>query len=140
MRPPAEFETARLRLRAPRIEDADAIFREYAADSEVTRYMIWVPHQSVDSVCESLKTTLQRWEDGTEFSWVIEEQTGSGANGMISASVRKHKVGIGYALARRCWNRGYMIEVVSAVCDIENIGPTLRREADCEAILRSFPQ
>lgn len=157
MRPPAEFETARLHLRAPRIEDADAIFREYAADSEVTRYMIWVPHESVDSVREFLKTALQHWEDGTEFSWVIKERTGSGAIGMISTGVRAHKVGIGYVLARRCWNRGYMTEVVSAVsdwllsqsgvyrvwavCDIENIGSARALEKsgfDCEGTLRRW--
>lgn len=138
IRPPSEFNTPRLHLRVAEIDDAESIFEEYAADQEVTRYMTWVPHTSSDSVVEFLKALTQRHEDGMEFSWVIEKPDTGRAFGMIGVFVREHKAGLGYVLAKRFWNRGYMTEVISvvsdwllsqpeifrvwAVCDTENSG------------------
>ena len=45
LRPPDTFETARLRLRRPRMEDAPAIYARYASDTDVTRYLPWRPHR-----------------------------------------------------------------------------------------------
>ena len=38
---PDLIETERLRLRQPRVTDAEIIFESYATDPEVCRYMIW---------------------------------------------------------------------------------------------------
>ncbi len=48
MRPPELFTTERLTLRPPRPADAEAIFRAYATDPEVTRYLTWAPHRTVE--------------------------------------------------------------------------------------------
>jgi ribosomal-protein-alanine N-acetyltransferase len=39
--------TSGLRLRPPALTDAEAIFRGYAHDPEISRYMIWCPHRSI---------------------------------------------------------------------------------------------
>ena len=41
--PPEMFATQQLVLRRPRLSDADDIFDDYAADPEVTRYVIGRP-------------------------------------------------------------------------------------------------
>jgi len=138
IQPPNEFETQQLHLRVPQVEDADAIFEEYAADPDVTRYMTWVPHESSDSVAAFLEALLQRHSEGTEFSWAIETPGQPRAIGMISVRVKGHKADIGYVLAKGHWNQGYMTEAISAisewllsqesiyrvwaVCDTENPG------------------
>jgi RimJ/RimL family protein N-acetyltransferase len=135
---PETLTTAQLKLRVPRIEDADAIFEEYAADPDVTRYMTWVPHETAETVATFLRDALGRHADGSEFSWVIEKSLEPGAIGMISARVRGHKADIGYCLTKKLWNQGYMTEAIVAirdwllsqpsiyrvwaVCDTENIG------------------
>ena len=43
MKPPEKFETERLILRKPRMDDAPEIFTSYAQDLEVTRY---IPHSA----------------------------------------------------------------------------------------------
>lgn len=41
------IETDRLLLRPFVIEDAKAMFENWAADSEVTRYLMWQPHKDI---------------------------------------------------------------------------------------------
>ena len=48
MKPPATIETARLRLRTPTMDDADAIFTTYARDAEATRYVSFRTHRSAE--------------------------------------------------------------------------------------------
>jgi len=44
---PERVETARLVLRRPRFEDAEAIFVRYASDPEVTRFVGFPTHRSI---------------------------------------------------------------------------------------------
>jgi hypothetical protein len=44
---PATLTGARIRLRAPHVDDADAMFGGLASDPEVTRYLSWIPHRGV---------------------------------------------------------------------------------------------
>lgn len=135
---PTEFQTERLLLRTPLVSDAGAIFDEYAADPEVTRYTTWVPHNGSGTVSAFLEELEKRRDVGTEFSWVVTKPDEDRPFGMIGARVRGHMVDIGYVLAKRLWNQGLMTEVIStvsdwmltqpeiyrvwAVCDTENIG------------------
>ena len=102
---PAEFTTPRLHLRVPRIADADAIFEEYAADPDVTRYMTWVPHREVGTVAKFLSELELRHNNGAEFSWVIAMPGEQRPFGMIGALPSEPSV-------LRVW----------AVCDTENPG------------------
>lgn len=45
--PPQIIETHRLKLRSPYLEDAPAIFEQYAQDREVTKYMTWQLHSNI---------------------------------------------------------------------------------------------
>jgi [ribosomal protein S5]-alanine N-acetyltransferase len=42
----------RVRLRMPRVEDAEAMFTDPTSDPELTRYLSWTPHPNVDSTPE----------------------------------------------------------------------------------------
>jgi RimJ/RimL family protein N-acetyltransferase len=135
--PPAVFETSRLRLRPPVLEDARAIFEEYATDPEVTRYLTWVPHETAETVAEFLEFLLSRAGSGEACSWVLTSRSADRAIGMLDARVLGHEVDIGYVLGRRHWGQGYMSEAVAeltewmvsqpdifrvwAVCDVETI-------------------
>ena len=51
------METKRLVLRPYVIEDADAMFRNWANDPQVTKYLSWEPHKDV----EEIKQILEGW-------------------------------------------------------------------------------
>jgi len=71
MTPPDSLETARLVLRKPRLDDAPLIFRIYGQDPEVTRYLMWQPHQDVQDAQAAVKRFLSGWELGTQLCWLI---------------------------------------------------------------------
>ena len=54
-----ELETARLRLRKVRAEDAQAIFENWASDDEVTKYITWPTHQSIEDTNRILSIWLK---------------------------------------------------------------------------------
>jgi len=58
IKPPEILETPRLLLRLPVLEDAGAIFRKYAQDPEVTKYLIWRPHENISVTRDSSGTAV----------------------------------------------------------------------------------
>ncbi len=116
-RPPDLIRTARLLLRLPRLDDAAAIFRAYARDPEVTRYLVWTPKQSMDEVEDFCRRSVAAWSAGAQFPWVITLLGSSDPIGMIDLRMAEHAAEIGYVLARAEWNKGYMTETVRAVID-----------------------
>lgn len=71
MKPPEIIDTARLRLRPPVMADAMSIFEQYAQDPDVTRYLIWRPHKTIEETHEFLRRRLSVWADGSAFPWLI---------------------------------------------------------------------
>jgi RimJ/RimL family protein N-acetyltransferase len=115
--PPKILKTPRLRLRKVRASDAEAIFREYAQDAEVTRYVSWQTHRSLEETRDYVRACLLAWNTGRAFNWVIESREDSQLMGMIVARVNAEKWELGFVLARRYWGRGYMTEAVKAVIE-----------------------
>jgi [ribosomal protein S5]-alanine N-acetyltransferase len=136
MKPPATFETARLHLRPPVMDDAPIIFTTWARDPEVSRYVTWPPHRSVDDTRGFLRYCADGWASNGPFNWAILLRESNDLVGTIELRPQSHRVELGYVLARACWGRGLMSEVVRvlvdwaldqsdvhrvwAVCDVEN--------------------
>ena len=137
LNPPALLETGRLHLRRPQIEYAPLIFESYAQDSEVTRYLCWRPHQSLDDSVKAMEDRLRDWNEGREYAWFIFERTSNRLIGSIAARMEGPRVNLGYVLSRPVWGNGYMTEAAKAViswafsfptvyrvwalCDVENL-------------------
>ena len=113
--PPNLLSTARLQLRRPQAEYAPQVLHAYAQDSEVTRYLCWRPHQSLDDTLKAMEKRLQEWESGSEFPWFIFERSSDQLVGSITARMEGHRVNLGYVLSRSVWGQGYMTEAVVAV-------------------------
>lgn len=128
MFPPSILETLRLRLRVPTLDDTDAVFDAYAADPEVTRFMLWRPHTSTEDTRDFLAEAVTCWRLGEDHRpWAIERSTDGAVIGMIGATVRGHSVEVGYVLARACWGQGLIPEALNAVCDAAFEDPAIHR-------------
>ncbi|MYF30896.1 MAG: GNAT family N-acetyltransferase, partial [Gammaproteobacteria bacterium] len=88
LNPPATIETARLRLRPPVMEDAPSIFERYASDPEVTRFLSWRPHESVEETRAFLRLLLKALQAATFNAWVIEGRTDRRLMGLMSMTIR----------------------------------------------------
>jgi [ribosomal protein S5]-alanine N-acetyltransferase len=134
---PKTLKTERLRLRKVKLADAEAIFREYAQDPEVTRYVSWHAHRSLDETRDYVRACLLAGDTGRAFNWVIEDRGEDQLMGMIVARVNAEKWELGFVLAQRYWGQGFMTEAIRAVinwalcrggifrvwavCDIDNL-------------------
>ena len=114
--PPDELETARLHLRPPRLNDADAMF-DYASDIEVTRFLTFPPATEISFVVEFLERCEQVWLDGSAFPWAITLHGHDELLGTVEARPTIHGVELGYVLRRSSWGNGYMTEAVEAVAE-----------------------
>ena len=137
MKPPEAIRTEHLLLRKARADDAPVIFETYARDPEVTRYLVWTPHQSVQETYQFLIACEELWRTGKDFAYAITFKKDDSLIGMFGLHPMKMKVEVGYALARPYWGKSYMTEVlcavidwaftqpdiyrVQAICDVENI-------------------
>lgn len=117
MRPPETIHTERLTLRKPLMEDARAVFETWAQDPEVTRTMTWTPHEDIDVTHSVLRRMIDAWEHRTRFPYLILDKDSNQAMGMIEIRPEGHKVEIGYVLARKYWNHGYMTEAAAILRD-----------------------
>jgi RimJ/RimL family protein N-acetyltransferase len=126
--PPATLETARLRLRAPVVEDAAAIFDAYTQDAEVARYTTWSPHRSLDETQKFLEQYCDAgWKAGTVFSWLITISDGGTAAGMIDFRLTASRAEVGYVLAQRYWGHGFMTEAAGVVVEWVIAQPEIHR-------------
>jgi len=153
------LETERLILRRLTADDAEDIFA-YASDPEVTRYLIWEPHQSLADSRAFIAAAVGRYEAGIVAPWGIElkrEKKIIGTCDYISLSVGHERAEIGYALSRTYWGQGLMSEAVrkiiafgfevkgfnriQAVCETTNIASARVMEKvgmSFEGILRQY--
>ncbi len=117
IQPPKEFRTNRLLLRRPGVDDALAILEEYAADPEVTRFLTFTPHESVDTVVEFLAGVIDRSESGEIPYWIISKPENGRPIGGIDVRIVRHIVEFGYVLGRKHWGNGFMPEAVNCIAD-----------------------
>ena len=124
---PDTVDTQRLRLRRPVPTDAEPIFQTYAQDPEVTRYLEWVPHASVETTREFVSLCQDRWTNSVAFPYVITRKEDAALLGMIEVRPNGHRADFGYVLARSYWGDGFMPEAIAAIAKITLGHPTIYR-------------
>ncbi len=114
------IETARLILRRARLEDAEPMFRNWASDPEVTKYLTWPPHTSVEVTQKILEIWLAEYDKSDQYQWMIELKELGKPIGSISV-VRQNdyvqEAEIGYCIGTRWWHKGIMTEALTAVIE-----------------------
>ena len=112
------LETKRLILRQFVPEDASDMFENWANKEEVTRYLTWPTHKSVEITQALLQNWCSAYADPNYYNWVIEY--GGSAVGNVSVvrlDERNEWAELGYCLGPAYWNKGIMTEAVKTVID-----------------------
>ncbi len=115
-----ELETGRLVLRRYRSEDAPAMYRNWASDPEVTRFLTWPTHGSPEVTRAVIADWVQRYSDPRYYHWVIvrkaqEEPIGSIA--VVELRENAAAAHVGYCIGRAWWHQGIASEALQAVMD-----------------------
>ena len=112
------LETDRLILRPFRAEDVEPMFNGWASDPEVTKYLSWNTHQSIDETKYVVDLWIKEYENPERINFAIELKEGSELIGGIDIVGYVDGIPeIGYNLARKYWNNGYMTEACRCVID-----------------------
>jgi ribosomal-protein-alanine N-acetyltransferase len=126
------IETDRLILRPLTLDDAETAYCGWTGDTEVAKYVSWLPHNSIDDAVEWLKE--REWkQDGAgniihsdNYIWgFVLKDTGElfGSGGLIwENGCQLYQVG--YNIKRSHWNNGYTTEAMKAILGfaIESLG------------------
>ena len=114
-------QTARLHLRRPRLEDADA-FAALNADPEVMRFISQTGPYARGESDLVLRKMIEHWDDhgfGLWFADVLVTGELAGFVGLSHPSLPRvaHEVECGWRLARAHWGQGYATEGARAAVD-----------------------
>lgn len=116
---PARIETDRMILRAPRRDDAEAIFARYASDPEVTRYMGFTRHASLQVTHEFLDRSEREWERDGVGVFLAESRDDATLLGSTGLHLEApYRAMTGYLFARDAWGKGYATEALRGMAGL----------------------
>ncbi len=112
------IRTQRLILRRFTPQDAEPMFRTWASDSRVTRFLTWEPHESAEVTRTILKGWCSLYANPAYYHWGIEW------NGRLIGGIsvvrqnEQHEVAeLGYCIGADYWGQGIATEAAEAVID-----------------------
>ena len=114
------IETQRLLLRQFKEEDAADMFNNWASDAEVTRYLTWTTHSSIEVSKKVLEMWIDEYSSQENYNWAIEMKENRNVVGSIGLMNIDNNIGnaeIGYCISRAFWNKGITTEAFSAVIE-----------------------
>ena len=121
------IETSRLILRRFTLEDVQAMYRNWASDPAVTKYLTWPTHTSEEVTHRVLSDWVSHYSEENYYQWAIVlkdlgQPIGSIAVGHMNDRV--NSVEIGYCMGKNWWHQGIMTEALNAVIDFffEEVG------------------
>lgn len=112
------LETERLILRPFEENDAKTMFDMWASDEEVTKFLTWNAHRSIEDTKNILNIWIKQYEKLERINCAIVLKENNVLIGGIDVVGYLDKVPvIGYAISRKYWNKGYVTEACRCLLD-----------------------
>lgn len=116
-----KLETDRLVLRRYVNEDAAAMYKNWASDNEVTKFLTWSTHSSQEISQSVIKDWVKQYSNESYYHWaIILKDNGKEPIGDIAVVGMKEKISmahIGYCIGRQWWHKGITSEALMVVMD-----------------------
>ncbi len=112
------IETDRLILRRAIREDAKPMFRNWASNPEVTKYLTWPAHDNVGVTEWVIDSWIQEYGKENVYQWLIVLKELGEPIGSISVVRQNESIEeaeIGYCIGQKWWHMGIVSEALSAV-------------------------
>ena len=115
------IETERLILRKFEIQDVENVYNNYASKDNVTEFLSWKSHRSLDDTKAYLeKFVLPSYDQGDAYRWaVVLKETNDvvGCIDVVRMDKNLKKVELGWVLDDTHWGKGLMPEAAKVVRD-----------------------
>lgn len=112
------IETERLILRRYVPEDADAMFRNWVNDPDVTRFLTWQPHASIDLTRKINLSDISNYENLSHYKWVVVLKSLNepiGGINVVKIDETCNSVEVSYRIGKEWWHQGYASEALLSV-------------------------
>ena len=111
------IETERLILRKAWMEDAEPMFRNWANNPEVTKFLTWPIHESIEVTRNLLANWVESYQKDDYYQWMIVlKETGEPIGSLLVSTLgRAESAHVGYCIGKKWWHRGIMTEALRAV-------------------------
>lgn len=112
------LKTDRLILRPFTADDAELMYQNWASDPEVTKFLTWPAHQSVDVTRSVLADWIAAYDSPKQYAWAIELRQIHEPIGSIAAVDLDDRIPsacIGYCIGRNWWGQSIVPEALRAV-------------------------
>ena len=108
----------RIILQPFKVSDAFFMFRNWANDPDVTRYMTWFPHENMQVTESVISSWVSDYSKPNFYQWAIllrqiDEPIGS--IGVVEMDEDAKSCELGYCIGKPFWHQGYTSEAVSHV-------------------------
>ena len=113
-----KLETKQLLLRRFTMSDAQAMFRNWANDTEVTKFLTWAPHGDIAVTRRVLNEWIEAYESPDSYSWaIVPKSVGEpiGSMGVVRRDDNVNSVHIGYCIGKAWWRQGYTPEALTEI-------------------------
>ena len=113
--------TERLVLRRFTVDDAQAMYDNWASDEKVTEFLTWKPHASPEISQSILEDWIKHYQEDDFYNWAIvlkeygDEPIGNIA--VVNMNEDTSMLHIGYCIGRKWWHTGITSEAMKAVMD-----------------------
>lgn len=112
------LETKRLILRRYVPEDAQAMFRNWVNDADVTKYLTWQPHGSIDVTRKILLSDISKYENLSHYQWAIVPKSLNepiGGINVVHIDETCNCLGVAFRISKAWWHQGFAGEALSSV-------------------------
>ena len=113
------LETERIILRKIKVEDAEEAFKNWTSDDEVSKYMIWSTHKTVEDTKQWLAEEEKNSKNGENYCFgIVLKETGELIGSMSYHLVKEEdRYEVGYGIGKRFWRKGYTTEALKCMMD-----------------------
>lgn len=110
------IETERLMLRKFEISDTEEMYKNWASDDEVTKYLTWSTYTNSEDVEKMISTWIPKYESDEYYSWIIQLKNSEviGSIGVVGFDGGYNNAKVGYCLGRQFWGKGYCAEALKS--------------------------
>lgn len=111
-----KLQTERLILREITENDAEEMYKNWASDEGVSKYVRWSTHKNLEETREYIRCEQKRCENGECYNWGIVLKEKNELIGAIGAFPSEdNRLELGYNIAKNHWNNGYTTEALKRV-------------------------
>ena len=131
------LQTERLILRPFQQGDGVFMFKNWASDSAVTKYLRHAPHKDVGVSNDIVEMYIEDFGKNDSYKFCICEINSNEPIGSINIHVASQFDNIGefgYYLSKEKWNKGYITEALQAVLEFGFSEMNLNRIEACHSI------